>query len=70
MDHGLVCKSIPLSLRSRCKGSEVLISLDADYYLVEFGNEALKLAAAQRQAKQTNGHANGNGNGNGHVNGH
>ena len=46
------------------------MSLDADYYLVEFGNEALKLAAAQRQGKQTNGHANGHTNGNGHANGH
>lgn len=50
------------------RGVRELIRLDADYYLVEFGNEALKLAAAQRQGKQANGHTNGNGNG--HTNGH
>ena len=46
----------------------ILTDIDADYYLVEFGNEALKLAAAQRASKQSDGHANGNGNG--HANGH
>lgn len=41
MDHGLVCEySVPGRIGHRTESV-----LDADYYLLEFGNEALKLKA-------------------------
>jgi hypothetical protein len=46
LDHGLVCKLFSQSQRLW------LTCADADYYFVEFGNEALKLAAGQK----ANGH--------------
>lgn len=41
LDHGLICEYIEGDACDDADGK------DADYYFVEFGNEALKLAATQ-----------------------
>lgn len=46
MDHGLVCEWSTCQIRSGKRLSYV----DADHYLVEFGNEALKMQQAAKHA--------------------
>ena len=50
MDHGLVCESWLWSAETLDHQLIGGFGVDADYYLVEFGNEALKLQKIAKEA--------------------